>query len=980
MYFLKHSSKLIIAFLLISNIIAKAQFIDCHLQPFVCNLNNGYKASLSSTGWGVTGSMTFLKREQDNRCHFVVDYNISGYTGYKLIAPDGEIIDIPESPDNVNNLIKIEVYYGFLFYSKTSSTSSERDVIDCPRRSSSNGFVDISRSSEYFDQYGFFKKNQFSDQQLFSEIKTNNVTCNLLPQYYEIQKFFNPYVKEHRDKQKNAELEVERKKQEEQQKKIAEDQKKEEEAKKAEQARKLEETKKAELKKTAENQKIKQEEEKLKNQKSAKVAEKANEGSEKNKAGAKTEKKSQASTKESDETHSDSYEDIEARLAREREEEMARSGILKAAQTFDLFMQSHLQQQRFNKSIEAIKNFNDGSITSPSQLVYEYKEALAQLKAEIVIETNRRQADIQNMVNIQNQNANAAEAGMMQLGGVIAQHSAEQKLRQKQFELEQEMKKKFETELTELKNELVDNNDSRKYDFQRRVIYAMSEEDEQFALVRANYYKCYNDHINDYFSKSDESLRWVNNDCELPNTLNNMGSQDDEFINSNNLANHAKRKHALLSNPIMQSVKNALQERVEYLADKSIGYDSENEYAHHVRATVHSDIIEKMISAKKALKLNSSNRNLNTYLNVRQDFNAIVPTVIEKENLPQLENIFIPFFEEDLDSIKNQYYLKLAIQNNKLSSLTHLFNSGLFSNLNKHDLLYIAMDSDAPQSYNALLKEVTYTPFQEFLFSDTLYSNYLIIAVQRNAFQCFKSVVEKKNTDLTRVFEIVRAQYHNEVSTRLSQFCISYALQSGDISNLTLVHQDYPVVSALTYGDEPIISYCIKNNNVSFLNYILKKEGAITFPTNTIDLARNKEMISLINTINPQTFNQTDANGNTILHKAIMADDVSKVKEFVASGIVFNTPNYDGWTPLQLATKYNKIEICNILLSSPKTDVNKTGSFGWTALHYAARENNVRLAEILIANNADKYAKDKWGRRPYRVAKERKYPVASLLK
>lgn len=69
----------------------------------------------------------------------------------------------------------------------------------------------------------------------------------------------------------------------------------------------------------------------------------------------------------------------------------------------------------------------------------------------------------------------------------------------------------------------------------------------------------------------------------------------------------------------------------------------------------------------------------------------------------------------------------------------------------------------------------------------------------------------------------------------------------------------------------------------------------------------------------------------------------------------------------------NRSSLLPKLAQSGKLNLNQPGPHGWTALHYAVRENRRDLVEALLAAGADKKAEDEWGRRPYDIAKERRF-------
>jgi hypothetical protein len=73
-----------------------------------------------------------------------------------------------------------------------------------------------------------------------------------------------------------------------------------------------------------------------------------------------------------------------------------------------------------------------------------------------------------------------------------------------------------------------------------------------------------------------------------------------------------------------------------------------------------------------------------------------------------------------------------------------------------------------------------------------------------------------------------------------------------------------------------------------------------------------------------------------------------------------DAPDYEGWTPLQLATLFQRFEIVEKLLSK-KVDTEVKNSDGDTALMLAARNDDEKLIRLLIKNYAGRHARDAFG-------------------
>lgn len=79
--------------------------------------------------------------------------------------------------------------------------------------------------------------------------------------------------------------------------------------------------------------------------------------------------------------------------------------------------------------------------------------------------------------------------------------------------------------------------------------------------------------------------------------------------------------------------------------------------------------------------------------------------------------------------------------------------------------------------------------------------------------------------------------------------------------------------------------------------------------------------------------------------------DVSQVAEYVQHHRVDvnSGEDVDGNTGLMLATRDNRLEVAQYLLSLPPTDVNKVNKFGYSALMLAAQHGNIQMLDLLLA-------------------------------
>ena len=79
--------------------------------------------------------------------------------------------------------------------------------------------------------------------------------------------------------------------------------------------------------------------------------------------------------------------------------------------------------------------------------------------------------------------------------------------------------------------------------------------------------------------------------------------------------------------------------------------------------------------------------------------------------------------------------------------------------------------------------------------------------------------------------------------------------------------------------------------------------------------------------------------------------DLSQVTEYVQHHQVDvnSVEAVDGNTGLMLATREDRLEVAQFLLSLPPTDVNRVNKFGYSALMLAAQHGNLQLLDLLLA-------------------------------
>ena len=94
--------------------------------------------------------------------------------------------------------------------------------------------------------------------------------------------------------------------------------------------------------------------------------------------------------------------------------------------------------------------------------------------------------------------------------------------------------------------------------------------------------------------------------------------------------------------------------------------------------------------------------------------------------------------------------------------------------------------------------------------------------------------------------------------------------------------------------------------------------------------------------------------GYTALHLATRYNTVQVVELLIAHGADVNARTTTiGWTPIHSAAHVNAVHVAEVLIAH-EADVNaRTTTIEWTPLHSAASENAVQVAQLLIAHGAD---------------------------
>ncbi|KAH7120626.1 ankyrin repeat-containing domain protein [Dactylonectria macrodidyma] len=105
---------------------------------------------------------------------------------------------------------------------------------------------------------------------------------------------------------------------------------------------------------------------------------------------------------------------------------------------------------------------------------------------------------------------------------------------------------------------------------------------------------------------------------------------------------------------------------------------------------------------------------------------------------------------------------------------------------------------------------------------------------------------------------------------------------------------------------------------------------------------------------------QTDAAGETALHKAVRRNCLFCVQHLLGAGANPSFATTQGWSSLMLAARYDHVALANELLQAG-AEVNAQGFHGWTALHLAHTYGYADMSRVLAYAGADQNIADNDG-------------------
>ncbi|KFP75727.1 Putative ankyrin repeat domain-containing protein 31, partial [Acanthisitta chloris] len=106
--------------------------------------------------------------------------------------------------------------------------------------------------------------------------------------------------------------------------------------------------------------------------------------------------------------------------------------------------------------------------------------------------------------------------------------------------------------------------------------------------------------------------------------------------------------------------------------------------------------------------------------------------------------------------------------------------------------------------------------------------------------------------------------------------------------------------------------------------------------------AFNRSFVNLSQPLSRSQVCRRNEYGETILHRAVMHQDLKLLNQIIKAGGNVNTQDYTGCTALHMASMKGFYRIVNELLKAG-ADVNATQNQRITPLQYAAREGHIEV-------------------------------------
>jgi len=169
-------------------------------------------------------------------------------------------------------------------------------------------------------------------------------------------------------------------------------------------------------------------------------------------------------------------------------------------------------------------------------------------------------------------------------------------------------------------------------------------------------------------------------------------------------------------------------------------------------------------------------------------------------------------------------------------------------------------------------------------------------------------------------------------------------ITKGANINIKGSHGQTPLHIAAGRGNEDAVALLIAHN----ADVDMKDDGGVT----PLGMAEENGYNEIAELLRKHGARISKGIGETVLNKAVIDDDIVKVKSLIAGGADVNIKNSYGYAPLHLACLLaERLDHAELLITAG-ADVNAKDIYGHTPLWHAQDRNRTELAELLKKHGA----------------------------
>lgn len=218
----------------------------------------------------------------------------------------------------------------------------------------------------------------------------------------------------------------------------------------------------------------------------------------------------------------------------------------------------------------------------------------------------------------------------------------------------------------------------------------------------------------------------------------------------------------------------------------------------------------------------------------------------------------------------------------------------------------------------------------------------------------FDSVYANNISSLKQYLENGDINVINERGMSLLHYAIIF--NNNEIFNLLL--DNYININIVdNHGDTPA-HYCVINNRMGFLKTLIRHECDLSIKNKdghtplfkACSLGRENMVSLFLESMKFDLF-ETDSKDETVFMALIRSRNIDLLNRIEINEEIVNTPNYIGETPLHIASKAGDLTVINYLIKH-RAFVNAKNKTGETPLFYAVQVQNKDVISLLLKAGA----------------------------